>query len=369
VSKTSKPNKVFASLSIILTVLGLTYAPIPGSQITVTVVSGTELLEPLQVLESKFEQEHPNIKLELKFQGSQEMIDRCFNERDDFKPTVLIPANGIILTELSDRSLATGKNEPFYNSPQPIAKTMLVGIAWSDRAAVLFPDGKWNWQRIEAVMLAENWVEIGGANDWGSFDFLTTDPTRSNSGQMTFELWARSQLGQAPTNINLNSSAIGSLFALVKQSVYQPSRSTDILLQEFIARGPNDADVATTYESIALHRWEQSGVSQSKPYKIFYPNPTIETTATAAILRHEVDEKTAASAQKFLDFLEDSQQQKVFVQYGFRSIDESIALKSVVNSPWTKNIPGIQVQPNVEILSPSDERVNTEIVKLWERND
>ncbi|WAN69895.1 hypothetical protein BJP36_38035 [Moorena producens JHB] len=37
-------------------------------------------------------------------------------------------------------------------------------------------------------------------------------------------------------------------------SVYQPPYSTDILLQEFIAYGSHDPDVATVYQSIALHR-------------------------------------------------------------------------------------------------------------------
>jgi len=124
---------------------------------------------------------------------------------------------------------------------------------------VLFPNGRFSWQRVEKAMQAGNWQAVGDQSDWGNFDFVTTDPTRSNSGQVTLSLWALSKLGGGtPNSADLNNPAIELLFGTVKRSVYQPPRSTDILLQEFIARGPNDADVATVYESIALYRWQQS---------------------------------------------------------------------------------------------------------------
>ncbi|MCU0534188.1 MAG: hypothetical protein MUD14_09870 [Hydrococcus sp. Prado102] len=73
-------------------------------------------------------------------------------------------------------------------------------------------------------MQGGNWSKIGGKSDWGSFDFVTTDPTRSNSGQMTLELWAQSRSGNL-NNINLNNPATETLFSLIKRSVYQPPRS------------------------------------------------------------------------------------------------------------------------------------------------
>ncbi len=53
--------------------MGLTYAPIPGVKQTIIVVSGTELKEPLQELETRFEKNNSSIDLELKFQGSQDI--------------------------------------------------------------------------------------------------------------------------------------------------------------------------------------------------------------------------------------------------------------------------------------------------------
>ena len=361
-------KKALTSAGIILAALGLAYAPIPGLQKTVIIVSGTELKAPLEQLEAKFEQDNPNIKIELKFQGSQDIVNKFIDQKNEFNPTILIPASGELLDELNQRYQAQNNNEPFYNQPQPIAKTLLVAIAWSERGNVLFPNNKFDWQRVEKAMQTNNWEAVGGQKNWGSFDFLITNPTRSNSAQATLSLWSMSKLNTNNTNnIDYNNPAIASLFSTVKKSIYQPPRSTDILLQEFIARGPNDADIATVYESIALSRWQQSTKNQGKPYQIYYLNPTVETVATAAIVRQNVDSGTANAAQKFVDFLTQPEQQKVFVQYGFRPTNNNVNLKSVPNSPWNQNIPGSQINPSAKTLAAPNQKSIGEIQRLWQR--
>lgn len=361
-------KKVLTSIALMVSALGLAYAPLPGSQQTVVVVSGTELQEPLSALEAPFEQANPSIDLQLEFQGSQDVVNDYINDRHRFQPTVLIPANGQLLVELGDRWRAQNDTEPFLEAPRPIAKTVLVGVAWADRGQVLFPDGQFQWQRLEQALRAKNWGAIGGSPEWGSFDFGMTDPTRSNSGQLTLGLMAQSKLGGRLDAAGLNSPAVQSLTALVKRSVYQPARSTDILLEEFITRGPNDADVATVYESVALHRWQASQISKGRPYQIYYLNPTIETTSTAAIVTRHVDRRTATSARQFLDFLTQPQQQAVFVQYGFRPVNDTIELQSVPNSPWTQPIPGIQTTL-LSVQPPPDSQTMAEIVRLWQRTE
>jgi ABC-type molybdate transport system substrate-binding protein len=364
ISQSQKNNKAITSVVIAVISLGLAYAPIPGVKQTVVVVSGTELAEPLQKIEAKFEKEHPNINLELKFQGSQDIVNNFIDEKNDFKPTVLIPASTEFLDELQQRFSAQDRGKVFARPPQAIAKTLLVAIAWQERGKVLFPDDRFSWDKLERAIEQRNWQKIGGKNEWGSFDLVIADPTRSNSGQITLNLWATAKLNG---NLDLNNPAIESLFSNIKKSVYQPPRSTDILLQEFISRGANDADVATVYESIALYRWQQSKANQGKPYQIYYLDPTIFTTATAAILRPDVSQATAKAASKFIDFLTLPEQQKLFVEYGFRSILNNLELKSVANSPWNQNIPGAQVNPQTSTLPTPKTEVLGEIKRLWER--
>ncbi|MCS6960244.1 MAG: substrate-binding domain-containing protein [Pseudanabaenaceae cyanobacterium SKYGB_i_bin29] len=357
-------RNVLTSLAIGGGSLLLAYAPLPGLQQTLIIVSGSELEEPLKVLEQTFEKQHPNIKIEVRIQGSQELVNRVVDKKNDFQPTILIPANGELLKELEQR---VGGNA-FYDPPQPVAKTLLVAVSWAERGQVLFPGGQFDWRSLHRAMSNGSWGAIGGNPRWGSFDFVTTDPTRSNSGQLTLALWAQSHLGRLD-NASLNSPESQALFSLIKRSVYQPPRSTDILLQEFITRGPNDADIAMVYESIALHRWQQASQSQGKPYQIYYPNPTIETASTAAILREGVSPAQAEAARTFIRFLQQPPQQAVFAQYGFRSVANNFDLKSVANSPWAQNIPGVAVTIPGQVLPQPDRQILTEVIRQWERSN
>ncbi|MEM9487244.1 MAG: substrate-binding domain-containing protein, partial [Cyanobacteria bacterium P01_F01_bin.116] len=193
-------SKPLISLAIIAASAGLAYAPLPGVNQTITIVSGSELQEPLRLLETRFEQQNPSIQINLEFQGSQDIVNRYIDDNNDFEPTVLIPANGQLLDELSQRWQAQYGDEPFYETPQPVAKTMLVAVSWPERAQALFPSGKFQWQRLEDAMENGNWDKIGGNVAWGSFDFVTTDPTRSNSGQLTMSLWSQSEANSNTLN-------------------------------------------------------------------------------------------------------------------------------------------------------------------------
>ncbi|MCH2048956.1 MAG: hypothetical protein MK289_10875 [Trichodesmium sp. ALOHA_ZT_67] len=47
--------------------------------------------------------------------------------------------------------------EAFYQQRTAIAKTFLVGIAWSEGGKILFPNSKFDWQKLEIAMIAGNW--------------------------------------------------------------------------------------------------------------------------------------------------------------------------------------------------------------------
>lgn len=367
-TKKLKRRSVLISLAIVGLALALTYAPLPGLEQRITVVAGTELQTALTSLQPRFEQRYPGIRLELKFQGSQDIVNKFMDDQNDFTPTVLIPANGELLQELSERWRSQTNSDPFYEPPREIAKTLLVAIAWPDRGRILFPDGQLNWQRIEQALQAGSLKTLGGSPEWGSFDLVITDPTRSNSGQLALYLWSAAKLGQSkPSVVQLNQPDIQTLFALIRRSVYQPPRSSDILLQEFITRGANNADLALIYESTALSRWQQSQITQGQPYQIYYLDPTIETTSTAAIVRRGVNSATADAARTFLDFLTQPEQQSSFVQQGFRPVTGNIDLAAVANSPWQQNIPGAQTRPPGKTLPPPDRQILTEILRFWQR--
>jgi ABC-type molybdate transport system substrate-binding protein len=362
-------SRLYISIAMIAAALGLAYAPLSSKKpASVIVVSGSELEEPLKKIIQQFGQQHPEIKITLKTQGSLDMVNRYIDDKNDFQPTVLIPANGELLKDLETRWRTQNNSAAFYSAPQPIAKTRLVAIAWTERGKALFPDGKFRWERIEQAMKSQNWGSFGSPAAWGSFDFKMTDPARSNSGQLTLGLWLESKLKQSTlSTADLSTPQAQSLVSLVKRSVYQPARSSDILLQEFVAKGANEADIATDYESIALSRWAQSKTSQNQPYQIYDISPTVETVSTAAIVQRNIDQDTAKAAQTFINALTESTYQSVLVQYGFRPINPTVAIESVTGSPWQQNIPGAQVKSATSTVSSPPLQTLREMGRLWER--
>ena len=283
-------NTIVSSIIIIFS-LGLTYYPLLFQTTTITIVTGSELKEPFKEIESKFEAENRGIDLEFKIQGSQDIVTNFIEDKNDFNTTVLIPANEQLIGELQTKLNASNSSDIFYNEPQVIAKTILVAIAWQERGNIIFSNNQFTWQSLNNAITNSQWQQLGGQKQWGSFDFLMTDPLRSNSGQLALNLWTASILNSKSLTPNqLNNQQVNQLYKSIKRKVYQPPRSTDILLQEFIVRGPNDADVAMTYESIALYRWQQVKQSgKNDVYRIYYPNPSVETKITAVIPRENVN--------------------------------------------------------------------------------
>ncbi len=87
----------------------------------------------------------------------------------------------------------------------------------------------------------------------------------------------------------------------------------------------------------------------------------------AAIVRQDVDSATANAARTFISYLTEPEQQKVFVQHGFRPASGGINLQAVANSPWSQNIPGAEVNPPVKTVPAPKKQVLGEIQRLWQR--
>jgi ABC-type molybdate transport system substrate-binding protein len=294
------------SLGIAAAALVLAAAPLPGLRRSLLVAVGSELEQPLQRLEPLFERRYPGIDLQWRVQGAQDMVNLNL-EASPERARVLIPSNQDQLKAFQAVQAAQGNGAPFTTPPRPIARTLLVAVAWPDRATRLFPDGRFSWPRLRQATAAGQWSALGGPAEWGSFDLRTTDPLRSNSGQLTLALWSRDQPQPAAV-------------ALLRRAVYRPARSTDILLKEFISGGRNEGDVAMVYEAAALMR---SGEAQQRwpgGYRLLVPDPTIETVLAAAVLRGEA-QGGAADGERFVAFLAEGEAQGVLRELGFRALD------------------------------------------------
>ncbi|MFY8148916.1 MAG: substrate-binding domain-containing protein [Prochlorococcaceae cyanobacterium] len=291
------------SLGIAALGLALATAPLPGLRRPLLVVVGSELEEPLRQIEPLFEQRHGGIDLRWRVMGAQDMVNASLDAGPE-RPRVLIPSNRDQLEIYARAVQARGEGEPFRGAPLPIARTLLVAVAWPERAGRLFPDGRFSWGRLRQALAAGRWAALGAPPAWGSFDLRLTDPLRSNSGQLTLALWSRAEPGAAAV-------------ALLKRAVYRPARSTDILLQEFISGGPNEGDLAMVYEAPALARQGEASRRWPGGYRLLVPDPTMETVLAAAVLRGE-GQGREEDGSRLVDFLRSEEGRRVLSSHGFR---------------------------------------------------
>jgi hypothetical protein len=296
----------FLSLAIAGAALALTLAPLPGLRRPLLVAVGSELETVMGEVEPLFERQHPGIDLRWQVLGAQDMVNRSLEATTE-RPRVLIPANRDLLADLGERLRARGGGRPFLQPPSPIASTLLVAVAWPERARRLFPDGRFDLARLQRAAEAGRWPAIGGPQAWGSFDLRATDPMRSNSGQLTLALWCRDQPTPACASV-------------LRRALYRPARSTDILLREFISAGPNDGDVAMVYEASALARKGEAQRQRSGGYDLLAPDPSFETVLAAAVLDGEGVGREA-DGQRFVAFLLAEEGQAVLARAGFRRPD------------------------------------------------
>lgn len=323
--------------------LALASAPLPGLRRPLVVAVGSELAGAMAELEPLFERRQGGIDLAWRVQGSQDMVNRAREEGPD-RPRVLIPANRDLLSQLAADLRAQGGAPAFLQSPVPVARTLLVAVAWPERARKLFPDGRFSWPRLRRAAAAGQWGTLGAPESWGSFDLRSADPMRSNSGQLTLALWCQ--------NMNPGGTGgAGDCAAALRRAVYRPARSTDILLQEFISGGTNEGDLALVYEASALARQGEADRLRPGGYVLLFPDPTIETVLAAAVLRGEAAGR-AEDGERFVAFLLSPEGQGVLSRLGFRSADGG------GGSPAARG---------VKRLPPPSPEQREELLRLWQQ--
>ncbi|WP_216921647.1 substrate-binding domain-containing protein [Synechococcus sp. CCAP 1479/9] len=326
--------------------LALATAPLPGLRRPLVVAVGSELAGAMAELEPLFERRQGGIDLSWTVQGSQDMVNRAREEGPE-RPRVLIPANRDLLGQLATELGAQGGAPAFLQAPVPVARTLLVAVAWPERVQKLFPDGRFSWPLLRRAAAAGQWGDLGAPPSWGSFDLRSADPMRSNSGQLTLALWCqdRNAGGRRPAGVG------GDCAAALRRAVYRPARSTDILLQEFISGGPNEGDLALVYEASALARQGEAGRLRPGGYVLLFPDPTIETVLAAAVLRGEAAGR-AEDGERFVAFLLSPEGQGVLTRLGFRGADGG------GGSPAARG---------VKHLPPPSPEQREELLRLWQQ--
>ncbi|QEY31062.1 hypothetical protein EVJ50_01140 [Synechococcus sp. RSCCF101] len=143
--------------------LGLAAAPALWPRRVLAVAVGSELEPAMAELERLFERRNPAVDLRWEVQGSQDMVERALEPSAD-RARVLIPANREHLLSLDQRLRRQGA-ESLLEPPRPIARTLLVAVAWPERAERLFAgagEGGFRWPPLERALRQGRWDALGG---------------------------------------------------------------------------------------------------------------------------------------------------------------------------------------------------------------
>lgn len=185
------------------------------------------------------------------------------------------------------------------------------------------------------------WEDLGVNDLFGGINVVTSDPTRSNSGNMFYGLLLNMLNGDVATVSDLDTHFDTIQAYYQRQGLQQGSSGT--LFDNFIVQGMGATPIMANYESLIVefsiaNRDQLDAISDI--LRVVYPRPTVWSSHPIIALTPE--------GRRLMDALADPDiQQIAWEQHGFRS-----GLAGITNDPSVLNVAGIPAQVTSVINLP-----------------
>jgi hypothetical protein len=181
----------------------------------------------------------------------------------------------------------------------------------------------------------KTWSAIGISDLYGKMAVISTDPTKSNSGNMFAGLLANMITGDLATESNI-SSALPELKRFFDRLGYMEHSSSD-LFEQYLRTGIGAKPIIAGYENQIIEFSRAYGDLWPKvknKIRILYPVPTVWSSHPIIILNQR--------AEKLIKALQDEKIQRIaWEEHGFRTgmigVQNDPALLKVVGIPETIN--------------------------------
>jgi hypothetical protein len=351
-------------LGIFLLIGVITYAIYYKSsaptQITIKGIIGSEknsLLENEQVkaiLKDKY-----GIVLDFSREGPIEMVSEKVKDDIDF----LWPSSQVALEIFKNtQPEKLVKSELVFNSPIVIYSWDIVVNALVTQGLVK-KEGQTYYitdmpKLINYILEGKKWSDIGMNELYGKINISTTDPTKSNSGNMYAGLVANIVYGDVVNNDSSLAKVlptIKNLFA--KQGFMQPS--SGFLFEQFLQTGVGQYPMIAGYENqIIEFSLQHPDIWPKVKNKIviLYPTPTVWSEHPLIIVNKK--------ANALLDALKDPEIQKIaWEQHGFRT-----GILGVQNDTKAIQVTGIPDNINKTVPMPKAAIMQKIITELETNN-
>ena len=264
------------------------------------------------------------------------------------------------------------KNESLYNrgdaKHEVIFNTPIVFYTWTPvldeliQQGYVTQDSNGYYLTDTAVMMGlivdppAKWNEVGADFLNGSFRIVTTDPVRSNSGNMFYGLFLNIlNGGEVVTGNNVET------FMPILKTYYDQQglleESSGILFDRFITLGVGATPLMANYESLIIEYSLQNQASLATiqdQVRVIYPQPTVWSSHPVIAL--------SDGGKALIEALKaESIQKLAWEQHGFRS-----AVPGITNDPAIFSLTGIPQQITSVINLPNGDAMLKMIEALGE---
>ena len=262
--------------------------------------------EVQQILRDRY-----RLSVEYTREGSMEMVSQ-----DTSGQNFLFPSNQTAL-ELYEQNFGSPKaSEIVFNTPlvlythTPVAEALKSqGIAGeSDGVTTVDMEILTEW-----IASGKTWADIGLPELYGSISVATTDPVKSNSGNMFAGLLANTLAGGVASEEDL-PEVLSQLQVIFQRLGYMESSSSD-LFDQFLKTGMGAKPLIAGYESQLLEfavQEPETWVQVQEDIVLLYPTPTVWSSHVYIAL----DDAGVQGAQAFLD---EEIQRLAWERHGFRT--------------------------------------------------
>lgn len=263
--------------------------------------------EVQQILKKEY-----HIELQYARAGSLDMVTA-----DQTGKNYLFPSSQTALEYYEDICGKPAADEIIFNTPIVLYTHKMVADALEDEGIVSVKDGVYyaDMQKMtELILSGSSWQDIGLTQLYGSVSIDTTDPARSNSGNMFAALLAN-VLNEGKTVQEDEIDAIlPQLKTIFSKLGYMETSSSD-LFEQFLRMGVGAKPVIAGYENQLL----EYAAENPKEYEkikddiiMIYPTPTVWSTHIYIALDEE--------GKQGIEALSDADIQRIaWEKHGFRT--------------------------------------------------
>jgi hypothetical protein len=282
-----------------------------------------------QILEEKYQ-----LRVDYTKAGSIEMV-----ETDSSGMDFLWPSNEVALALYEERNPSV-KSETIFNSP-------IVMYSWSEVTEVLMEQGIVELvdgtyyvvnmpELVNFILEGQTWEDVGLPELFGQVKVISTDPTKSNSGNMFYGLLANLLVGGEVANDQTIEEVLPTLKSYYDSLGLLQEGSGD-LFKQFVNRGVGEYPIIVGYESQLIEFTVENpqNVEQIRErVNVLYPRPTVWSS-------HPVIALTDNGERLMLALQDPDIQQIAWEVHGFRS---GGSFAGVDNSPGVLLVGGIPEQ-------------------------